>query len=99
MLAHDDHHLPGQPALVQTGAAGLSTSALALWHDTATSELPPPHKRPRVMSSSTDDVLAAFPEINDVEVRHMSQIMLINPAVTCGKSDNHPQLPVKSQQL
>jgi hypothetical protein len=60
-----DLPLPGAPAAVQTGTAGLNA---VMWHDTATSELPQPHKRARMLSSSVEDVLDAFPEIHDVEV-------------------------------
>jgi len=61
-------------AVVQTGAAGMHMNSAVLWRDTATSEQPPPLKRSRLLHhSSPDDVLAAFSEINDVEVGRTSE--------------------------
>lgn len=66
-LLHDAR--AAAPSVVQTGAAGMHTGNTVLWRDTATSELPS-HKRSRLLHQSCpDDVLAAFSEINDVEVR------------------------------
>ncbi len=65
---------PAAASVVQTGAAGMhhGGGSTVLWRDTATSELPP-HKRSRLLHHScADDVLAAFSEINDVEVRRPS---------------------------